>query len=120
MRGISADFIAMIALESAGTAPRQIPYLQSIIDDIADLSALIDTLNADSVFAAGLVYYVIADGYANIRSCGSTECSVVGVVQRGEALRVLDDQDTWFEIQLSDGGTAWIAGFLTEKTPPGA
>ena len=120
MRGITADFITMIALESAGATPRDIPYLQSIIDDIVDLSALIDTLNADSVFAAGLVYYVTADGYANIRSCGSTACAVVGVVQRGEALRVLDDQDTWFEIQLSDGGTAWIAGFLTDKTPPGA
>lgn len=119
MRRIALDFIALLALEAAGAAPRDIPYLAAIIDDMGTLSARIDELNEDTVYAAGSIYYVSADGFANIRSCGSTECEVVGLVQRGDTLRVLDDSDVWYQIQLSGGGSAWIAGFLASKELPG-
>ena len=118
MRRIASDFIALLALESAGVDPLDIPYLRSIIDDMAALAAQIDALNDDTFFAGGLIYYVNADGYANIRACGSIECEAVGLVQRGDVLRVLDDASAWYKIQLSDGSAAWIAGFLASKTPP--
>ncbi len=118
MRRVAADFLAMLALESAGAAPRDIPYVSAIVEDMAAIHALLEDFNADTFYAAGLIYYVIADGFANLRSCGSTECAVVGMAQRGDILRVLDDSGDWLKLQLGDGGTAWIAGFLASETPP--
>ena len=37
----------------------------------------------------------------------------------GEGLTVLDDSSDWYEVRLEDGQTAFIAGFLMSKTPPG-
>lgn len=120
MRRVAADFVALLALEAAGAAPRDIPYFDAIVADMTALSAELRALNAGSYYAAGRIYYVIVDGYANVRSCGSTECEAVGLVQGGDALRVVDDGGSWYEIQLSDGGSAWIASFLLSRTPPGA
>lgn len=64
-------------------------------------------------------YYVTANPYANIRSCASTNCEIVATAQNGEGLMVVDDSSDWYELRLEDGRTAFIAGFLMSKTPPG-
>ena len=63
-------------------------------------------------------YFVTAAGKANVRSCDSTSCDILAVVQRGDELRVLDDSGDWYKIRLPNGEIAYIAGFLAGNSPP--
>ena len=76
-----------------------------------------ETVQEESV--ATETYYVTANPYANIRSCASTNCEIAATAQYGEGLTVVDDSSDWYELRLEDGQTAFIAGFLMSKTPPG-
>ena len=92
-------------------------------DGMEDLDKFTDELlNADEAETAskarGLSYYVTANQGANIRSCASTSCAIVATAQFGAGITVLDDSADWYEVRLEDGGTGFIAGFLTSKTRP--
>lgn len=63
-------------------------------------------------------YYVNATGTVNIRSCASTDCGVVTTAKPSDALTVIDDSGTWYELQLDDGKTGYIADFLVSVNEP--
>ena len=118
MRGIAADFSAMLALEGAGVPIQDIPYTRAVAVNIESLFERFEQANEDRLIASANTYYVVAETIANVRSCGSTECVVVATLRHGDALDVLDDAGAWYEIYLDDGQTAYIAGFLASKTKP--
>ncbi|MCY4070550.1 MAG: SH3 domain-containing protein [Chloroflexi bacterium] len=119
IRDVVSDFVTMYAMDNAGAAAEDIPYLEQIREDMDWFFARRDELLelSDSVEKAK-TYYVTANPYANIRSCASTNCAIVGSAQNGEALTVIDDSKDWYEIRLENGETAFIAGFLMSKTKP--
>ena len=65
-------------------------------------------------------YYVNSNSAVNARSCASTDCAVAGAFNRGDKLDVIDDSGDWYEIELANGSSAFIAEFLTSKTKPAA
>ncbi len=124
MRVAASDFSAMLLMESAGLAAEDIPYtraaaanIEGLLDQIAQLQ--IAQLNEGApVASAGNIYFVVAETIANVRACGSTDCEILATLRRGDTLDVLDDSGSWYEVQLPDGQTAFIAGFLASKTKP--
>jgi hypothetical protein len=61
-------------------------------------------------------FNVIANSNANMRSCGSTECEIVGQTTSGSLLVVVGESGDWYEVE-HDGGTAFIASWLTVRGP---
>ena len=119
MRRIAADFDAMLALEAAGLPAVNIPYLLGLPPDLADLARQLAEMNAAFGFGESTTWFVDVQGYANVRSCGSTSCGVVSVVAGGDPLDVLDDSGEWFQVRLPSGGEGYIAAFLVSATPTG-
>ena len=121
MRRVASDFIAALALETAGVAAVEIPNLQTVVANLEDAIAETEDFLTEGGVAvlSGNVYYVIADDIANIRSCGSTACNIVTIVRRGQALNVVDDLTSWYKVELSDGESGYIASFLVSRTRPG-
>ena len=117
MRGIAADFVAAIELESAGAAAVEIPYTLALPGAIVALGERLDAIEAALGIGQSQTWFVDVDGYANVRSCGSTNCGVVAVVQNGDPLDVLDASGEWFELRLPGGETGYIAAFLVSETP---
>ena len=117
MRGIAADFVAAIALESAGAFAVEIPYTLELPDAIVQLDEQLNTIDAALGIGQTQTWFVDVQGFANVRSCGSTACGVVTVVQGGDPLEVLDDSGDWFELRLPGGRTGYIAAFLVSETP---
>ncbi len=120
MRAVAADAAAMIALELAGAAVADGPYLLKMAGDLKRLFEQTEQFNAScsGVNGATSTYYVVAENIANIRSCASTSCAIATTAYRGQRLDVVDDQSNWYEIVLPSCETAFIAGFLASKTPP--
>ena len=119
MRRVAADFDAMLALEAAGLPAVNIPYLLALPPDLADLARQLAEMNAAFGFGESTTWFVDVQGYANVRSCGSTSCGVVSVVAGGDPLDVLDDSGEWFQVRLPSGGEGYIAAFLVSATPTG-
>lgn len=119
MRDVASDFVTMFAMENAGAAAEDIPYLEQIREDMdwffARRDELLEVSDTDD---RGKTYFVRANPYANIRSCASTNCDIVATAENGEALTVIDDSKDWYEIRLANGETAYIAGFLMSENPP--
>ena len=86
--------------------------------DLAELAERLAELNAAFGFGESQIWFVDIQGYANVRSCGSTACGVVAVVRGGDPLDVVDDSGEWLEVRLPSGGKGFIAAFLASKTPP--
>ena len=120
MRSVAADTVAMLALELAGAPAADSPYLPKIASDIKRFMDWINQFNATcgSINGATTTYYVVAENIANIRSCASTNCSIVTTASRGQRLDVVDDLSNWYEIVLPSCETGYIAGFLASQTPP--
>ena len=120
MRNIAADLVALIGLEAAGITAIDVPYLHGVAADMALLAARIKEVAGDmgSATRAGARYYIIAERGANIRSCASTECPVIATALRGDAVYAADDSGAWYQLNLPDQQTGYIAGFLLSSTPP--
>ena len=123
MRQIVGDMMPSIALNVAGVNSADIPYIAEHHRDLDRLDELrlelLATTDSDaSAIVAGNYYYVNADPYVNIRACASTSCDIVATARYGEGINVVDDSSDWYEVQLDDGQTAFIAGFLISRTPP--
>ena len=121
----AGDLVSMFALNYAGLATEDIPYLEPFEKNshliMTRIDEWVDALALDEAVVESqstVTYYVTANPYANIRACASTNCDIVATAQNGKALAVVDDSADWFEIRLEDGRTAFIAGFLMSKTPP--
>lgn len=65
-------------------------------------------------------YYVNSNSAVNVRDCASTDCAIAGTFNHGDKLDVIDDSGDWYEIELQNGSSAFIAEFLTSKTKPSA
>lgn len=117
MRSIAADFVAAIKLEAAGAFAAEIPYTLDLPVAIVQLGESLSAIEALLGIGETRTWFVDVDGFANVRSCGSTACGVVTVVQDGDPLEVLDDSGDWFELRLPDGDTGYIAAFLVSETP---
>ena len=63
------------------------------------------------------LFTVQATGNVNIRSCGETTCGVVSVATQGKVYSVIGESGDWYEIQLDDGQTGYIASWLTVRGP---
>lgn len=117
MRGIAADFVAAIELESAGAFAVEIPYTLELPSAIVQLGERLGAIDSALGIGQTQTWFVDVQGFANVRSCGSTACGVVTIVQGGDPLEVLDDSGDWFELSLPGGRTGYIAAFLVSKTP---
>ena len=120
MRAIAADYVAMLALEMAGAPAREIPYLPEIAIGMDLFFERIGefTSPCGSIDATVTTYYVVAENIANVRSCASTECSIVTIAHRGQSLDVVDDLSNWYKIWLPTCEHGYIAGFLVSQTAP--
>lgn len=56
----------------------------------------------------------IAASVANVRSGPGLSYSVTGSLQKGAQVSVISQSEDWFEIEF-DGGTGWIASWLTKS-----
>ena len=119
MRRVAADLIAMIGLEAAGAAAIDIPYLHGIAADMTWLAARLAELTADlgSPAPTGARYYVIAERGANIRDCPSTDCAIITTALAGDMVYASDDRGSWYQLNLPDNQTGYIAAFLLSSTP---
>ncbi len=123
MRQIIGDLMTSISLNIAGVDSEANPYIAEHRRDrdlLADLRLKLLKTTDSAAVPGAKTYYTTANPYANIRACASTDCAIVATAQNGEALSVVDDSGEWYEIRLDDGGTGFIAGFLTSKTAPGS
>ena len=120
MRAIAADYVALLAMEIAGAPPHDIPYLPEIASGMHLFFERIGefTSTCGSIDATVTIYYVVAENIANVRSCASTECSIVTTAHRGQSLDVVDDLSNWYEIWLPTCEPGYIAGFLVSQTAP--
>ena len=120
MRDIAADLVALIGLEAAGISAIDVPYLRGVAADMAWLAARLTEVAGDTSSAtrAGARYYIIAERGANIRSCASTDCEIVATALRGDEVYAADDSGAWYQLNLPDQQTGYIASFLVSKTAP--
>ena len=118
MQQVASDWIAMLTMDIAGAdSGESAPYLAQVKLGVQRFEELSRGFSQGSPRAAKR-YTVSAEPYANIRACASTSCSIVTTARKGEALTVVDDSSDWYELQLDDGRTGYIAGFLTSATAP--
>ena len=120
MGEMATEFTPAFALRLSGIETDDNPYM---LKALAHFAAFVDEtimkVIADEAESAPKTYYVTANPYANLRSCAATSCEIVGAAQHGEALTVIDDSGEWYEVQLESGESAFIAGFLASRNPPG-
>lgn len=124
MRQVTADWVTLMSLDASEPPLERNPYLLELKRDMGLITEMRGSLLTRSAGAGiagvgGATYYVTANPYANIRACASTSCDIVATAQNGEALTIIDDSKDWYEVRLDSGGSAFIAGFLMSKNPPG-
>src|SRR5699024_9783159 len=73
----------------------------------------IDEENVQTAYAASPSKVTITANSVRIRSGPSTSHQMIGSTNQGESFQLLDTQDDWHQISLSNGKTGWIAGWLT-------
>ena len=120
MRRVAADLVALIGLEAAGIPAIDVPYLHGVAADLSWLAARLNELTGDlgSTAHAGTPYYIIAERGANIRGCASTDCPVIATVIAGDTVYAADDSGAWYQLNLPDNRTGYIASFLLSSAPP--
>lgn len=62
------------------------------------------------------MFNAIVTGNVNLRSCASTNCTIVGQASNGQVVPVVAQDGDWYEIKWEDG-TAYIASWLTTRGP---
>lgn len=119
MGEMATEFTPAFALRLSGIETDDNPYM---LKALAHFAAFVDEtimkVIADEAESAPKTYYVTANPYANLRFCAATSCEIVGAAQHGEAITVIDDSGDWYEIELENGESAFIAGFLASDKPP--
>ncbi len=77
-----------------------------------DAPLLTDGIKAAHAAAAQTA--VVTGSHINLRSGPGTNHDVLGTVNQGDKLPILDKQGDWYKVQKSDGQAAWIAGWLVK------
>ncbi len=55
----------------------------------------------------------------NLRQCPSVECEIVSVLQAGDKVAVLSEQNGWYKISRpATGKTGWLAARYMARKPP--
>lgn len=62
---------------------------------------------------------VTVDGL-NVRPDPSTNNDRIDLLQLGQTVEVLAEQNDWLQVKLSDGGTGWISGAYVSRFSPSA
>ncbi|MDF9409796.1 MAG: N-acetylmuramoyl-L-alanine amidase LytC precursor [Pelotomaculum sp. PtaB.Bin013] len=55
---------------------------------------------------------VVTGSVVNIRSGPGTSNGVIGQVNQGNTLSILEQSGDWYRVKLSSGSTGWVAGWL--------
>ena len=120
MGEMASEFAPAFALRLSGIETDDNPYmLRALALYVAFVDETFMKVIADEADSAAMTYYVTANPYANLRSCAATSCDIVGTAKHGEAITVINDTADWYEVQLENGESAFIAGFLARENPPG-
>lgn len=123
MDRISSDVVTIYALDIAGVPQADNPYIERVRQALNEFQELTSspyeiTITVTTQSNMAETYYVTANGAVNIRSCASTDCGVVTTANRGDALAVVSLLNNWYELQLDNGDTGYIADFLIGINPP--
>jgi len=54
-------------------------------------------------------------GFLNVRKSASLDAVVVGQVTPGKSYELVDEQNDWFEVRMSDGTTGWISSQYAKR-----
>lgn len=119
----SGDYAARFALSLAGVPADANPYIAQLLHGVdrtlqwynavwAPIEGEVETPGESTT------YYVEANGYANLRSCASTDCEIVGVAADGEALEVVDASGDWYEVYIGAGLVGYIPADSLSSDPP--
>lgn len=105
-----ADVVSSASYDEVKTAADEINAL---------LAAYVDSCEETprSAGAADELFTVQATGDINIRSCAETTCSVISAARSGQVYSVVGQSGDWYEIQLEDGDTGYVASWLTVRGP---
>jgi N-acetylmuramoyl-L-alanine amidase len=52
----------------------------------------------------------------NVRSDNTLNGEIIAKVAKGEKYPIVEEQNNWYKIELSDGNKGWVAGWFVEKT----
>lgn len=70
---------------------------------------------------------VIMKDVVNVRSLPGQDSPVIGKVTYGQKLKIIEEQSNWYRVELPDGRSGWIAGWLAAvnyypeiRVPPGS
>ncbi len=118
MNQILGDFVALFLQRYNGLADEDNPLNPQIETELNrfafKMEAVVSALDRNRT---ALDYTVSGDSGANIRACPRTDCEILAVFDKGQALRILDDSGQWYEVRLNNGETGFIAGFLASPDP---
>ncbi|MDX9873156.1 MAG: SH3 domain-containing protein [Clostridia bacterium] len=65
--------------------------------------------------AVGKTAYVKSTGnYVNLRSGPSIDTASVKQVQKNEAMRIFEEKDQWYHVELPDKTTGWVANWVVD------
>jgi len=51
----------------------------------------------------------------NVRSGPGLDFEVIGKINQGEALQIIEEKNKWYKIKLANNNEGWIAGWYTEQ-----
>jgi uncharacterized protein YraI len=119
IRDLAANAAGNVGRENFTLALEQVTELRTLAEEIeTNCAAALET--ADTPDGEAALFTVTANGNINMRSCAGTNCAVVGQAADGSTLTVLETETAtegeWYRVQ-SDGGEAWVAGWLTTRGP---
>ena len=118
MNQILGDFVALFLQRFNGLADEDNPLNPQIETELnrfaIKMEAVVTALDRNRTL---LDYTVSGDSGANIRACPTTDCEVLAVFDKGQALRIIDDSGEWYEVRLTNGETGFVAGFLASPDP---
>jgi hypothetical protein len=123
-----------IDCDPAALSDALIAYAEDIAnasdDEIVDIASEVDTLLANYLEACpanedepritsptDALFTIQATGNVNVRSCNETTCDILTTTTTGQVFSVVGEDGDWYEIDLGDGQTGFIASWLTTRGP---
>ncbi|MAU12201.1 MAG: hypothetical protein CL607_20435 [Anaerolineaceae bacterium] len=86
--------------------------INTLIDNyITTCSGSVDNNETEDTFN------IKTTGRVNIRSCSDASCDLVMTSSAGQVFAVVGEDGDWYEIEIGNGETAFIASWLTEPGP---
>lgn len=65
--------------------------------------------------AASVIVLDTPTGYLNVREENSSTSKKIGTVNPGDSLEMLEEQEDWFKVKLTDGTIGWISSLYAQK-----